>query len=54
MFHKVVTDSKWQLLHWIFFVLQLGAAALGFARHAIDEDFESVKSRKRIGSPMSN
>ena len=32
----------------------VGAAALGFARHAIDEDLERVKSQKMFGSPMSN
>ena len=30
------------------------AAALGFARHALDEALERVKSRKMFGSPMSN
>ena len=30
------------------------AAALGFARHALDEALECVKSRKMFGSPMSN
>ena len=53
MFHKIVKDSKWQLQHWIFFVLQW-VPALGFARHAIDEDLERVKSLKMFGSPMSN
>ena len=53
MFHNVVKDSKWQLQRWIFFVL-VGAAALGFARHAIDEDLERVKSLKMFGSPMTN
>ena len=32
----------------------VGAAALGFARHALDEALERVKSRKMFGSPMSN
>ena len=30
------------------------AVALGFARHALDEALERVKSRKMFGSPMSN
>ena len=30
------------------------AAALGFARHVLDEALERVKSRKMFGSPMSN
>ena len=29
------------------------AVALGFARHALDEALERVKSRKMFGSPMS-
>ena len=32
----------------------VGAVALGFARHALDEALERVKSRKMFGSPMSN
>ena len=32
----------------------VGAAALGFARHALDEALERVKSRKMFGSPMNN
>lgn len=32
----------------------VGAAALVFARHALDEALERVKSRKMFGSPMSN
>ena len=32
----------------------VGAAAVCFARHAIYEDLERVKSRKMFGSPMSN
>jgi len=32
----------------------VGTAALGFARHALDEALERVKSRKMFGSPMSN
>ena len=32
----------------------VGAAALGFARHAFDEALERVKSRKMFGSPMSS
>ena len=32
----------------------VGAAALGFTRHALDEALERVKSRKMFGSPMIN
>ena len=32
----------------------LGAAALGFARHALDAALDRVKSRKMFGSPMIN
>ena len=32
----------------------VGAAALGFARHALDEALERVKSRKMFGAPMSS
>lgn len=32
----------------------VGAVALVFARHALDEALERVKSRKMFGSPMSN
>ena len=32
----------------------MGAAALGFARHALDEALERVKSRKMFGAPMSS
>ena len=32
----------------------MGATALGFARHALDEALERVKSRKMFGYPMSN
>ncbi|MBC8259355.1 MAG: acyl-CoA dehydrogenase family protein [SAR324 cluster bacterium] len=31
----------------------VGAAALGFARHALDEALERVKSRQMFGAPMS-
>jgi acyl-CoA dehydrogenase len=31
----------------------VGAAALGFARHAMDEALERVESRKMFGAPMS-
>ena len=32
----------------------VGAVAIGFARHALDEALERVKSRKMFGSPMIN
>jgi acyl-CoA dehydrogenase len=32
----------------------VGAVAIVFARHALDEALERVKSRKMFGSPMSN
>ena len=32
----------------------VGAATLGFARHALDEALERVKSRKMFGAPMSS
>ena len=32
----------------------VGAAALGFARHALDEALERVKSRKMFGAPLSS
>ena len=32
----------------------VGAAALGFARHALDAALVRVKSRKMFGSPMNN
>ena len=32
----------------------VGADALGFARHALDEALERVKSRKMFGAPMSS
>ena len=35
-------------------IFRSAAAALGFARHALDEALERVKSRKMFGSPMSN
>ena len=47
-------DSKWQWQRWIFFRSTVGATALGFARHALDEALERVKSRKMFGSPMNN
>ena len=36
------------------FCSTVGAAALGLARHTIDEDLERVKSLKMFGSPMTN
>ena len=36
------------------FCSTVGAATLGFTRHAIDEDLERVKSLKMFGSPMIN
>ena len=47
-------DSKWQWQRWIFSFYGVGAAALGFARHALDEALERVKSRKMFGAPMSS
>ena len=38
----------------VIFCSTVGAVALGFARHAIFEDLEHVKSLKMFGSPMSN
>ena len=47
-------DSKWQWQRWIFFVLRWVRLLLFFARHALDEALERVKSRKMFGSPMIN
>ena len=49
-------DSKWQYGNGTLDIFRsaVGAAALGFARDALDEALEHVKSRKSFGSPMSN
>ena len=49
-----VKDSKWQWQRWIFFVLRWVRLLLIFARHALDEALERVKSRKMFGAPMSS